>query len=106
MEPSDRPWEEVEFAQADLGDARRTKRLTDLAAAFFNNPFADIPEACQTEAAARAAYRFFTNEKVAMEAILAPHYEATAGRVAAKKGVILAVQDTTFLNYSAHVATE
>ena len=41
-----------------------------------------------------------------MQAILAPHYEASAGRVAAEGGVVLAVQDTTFLNYSAHRATE
>ena len=105
-EPSGQAWERLEFGAADLGDARRTSRLAKLAAAFFEKPTADIPEACGNAAATRAAYRFFKHESSTMQAILAPHYEATAGRVAAEGGVILAVQDTTFLNYSAHIATE
>jgi hypothetical protein len=106
LAPEERHWAEVEFAEADLGDVRRTQRLTSLAAAFFRNPTAPITEACGSEAAARAAYRFFRNSRVTMQNILAPHYEATAGRVAAEGGVVLAVQDTTFLNYTAHAATE
>jgi len=105
-EPGDQPWEQVEFAAADLGDARRNARLAKLAAAFFEKPTADIPEACGSAAAARAAYRFLKHGSTTMKAILAPHYEATAGRVAAEGGVILAAQDTTFLNYSAHPGTE
>jgi len=99
-------WEQVEFGAADLGDARRNRRLAELAAAFFQKPTAGIPEACGTVAAARAAYRLLKHEKTEMRKILAPHYEATAGRVAVDGGVVLAVQDTTFLNYSAHPATE
>jgi len=105
-EADERPWEQVEFASVDLGDARRGKRLARLAAAFFEKPTADIPEACGSAAAARAAYRFLKHDRTTMKAILAPHYEATAGRVAAEGGVVLAAQDTTFLNYSAHPATE
>jgi hypothetical protein len=99
-------WEQVEFGAADLGDARRNRRLAELAAAFFAKPTASIPEACGSPAAARAAYRLLKHEKTEMRKILAPHYEATAGRIAAGEGVVLAVQDTTFLNYSAHPATE
>ncbi len=40
-----------------------------------------------------------------MEKILASHYESTLGRIRKEK-VLLAVQDTTSLNYSAHPATE
>ena len=98
-------WEQVEFGAADLGDARRNRRLAELAAAFFAKPTANIPEACGSPATARAAYRLLKHEKTQMRKILAPHYEATAGRVAAAGGVVLAVQDTTFLNYSAHPAT-
>jgi hypothetical protein len=99
-------WEQVEFGAADLGDARRNRRLAQLAAAFFGKPTANIPEACGSPAAARAAYRLLKHGKTDMRKILAPHYEATAGRLAAGDGVVLAVQDTTFLNYSAHPATE
>jgi len=105
-EPSEERWEQIEFGAVDLGDARRGKRLAKVAAAFFEKPTADIPEACGSEAAARAAYRLLKHQSSTMQAILAPHYEATAGRVAAEGGVILAAQDTTFLNYSAHPSTE
>lgn len=40
-----------------------------------------------------------------MDVLLKPHSEATQQRVAAEK-VVLAVQDTTSLNYSTHPATE
>ena len=40
-----------------------------------------------------------------MEKLMAPHYESTRNRAAQEK-VVLAVQDTTFLNYNAHPATE
>jgi hypothetical protein len=40
-----------------------------------------------------------------MEAILAPHYESTLSRCAKEK-VVLAIQDTTSLNYTTHKATE
>ena len=104
-EAAGQPWEQVEFGSADLGDARRNRRLGGLAAAFFAKPTASIPEACG-KAAARAAYRLLKHKNTGMRKILAPHYEATAGRIAAGGGVVLAVQDTTFLNYSAHPATE
>ena len=40
-----------------------------------------------------------------MERILKPHFEATMRRVAEHK-IVLAVQDTTSLNYTAHAAME
>jgi hypothetical protein len=40
-----------------------------------------------------------------MDKVLAPHYETTLSRMREHK-VVLAVQDTTTLNYSAHPATE
>jgi hypothetical protein len=40
-----------------------------------------------------------------MEEILKPHYQATAQR-SAQHSVVLAVQDTTFLDYSAHPLTQ
>ena len=106
QQPGEQPWEQVEFGAADLGDVRRNARLARMAAAFFEKPTANIPEACGSAAAARAAYRFLKHSSTTMKAILAPHYEAAAGRVAAEGGVILSVQDTTFLNYSAHPGTE
>jgi hypothetical protein len=101
-----RAWTEIEFGGAELGDRRLNPRLETMAAAFFAKPTAGIPEACGSVAAVRAAYRFLGQKDISMQDILAPHHEATAGRVAAAKGVVLAVQDTTYLNYSAHPETE
>jgi hypothetical protein len=64
-----------------------------------------VPEACQSRSKTKAAYRFFDHPETHMDVLLKPHFEATQQRVAAEK-VVLAVQDTTSLNYSTHPATE
>jgi hypothetical protein len=81
------------------------KRLLSLAQAFYARPQANIPQACQTRAETKAAYRFMDHPETSMEAVLEPHDQATVVRMSREK-VILAVQDTTSLNYSAHPATE
>ncbi|NOY57519.1 MAG: IS4 family transposase [Calditrichaeota bacterium] len=98
-------WAEEEFGGADLGDRRRVKRLLTIARDFYARPQANIPQACQSRAKTKATYRFFDEDKHAMDKILAPHYESTRMRIASEK-VVLAVQDTTYLNYSTHPATE
>jgi len=71
---------------------------------FYNRPQANIPEACQSRAKTRAAYRFLGHPKVGMEKLLEPHYEATLERISQEPTVLVA-QDTTSLDYSAHPAT-
>jgi hypothetical protein len=53
----------------------------------------------------KAAYRFLDNESTTMENLLQPHYRATETRMAANP-VVLAIQDTSSLNYSTHDETE
>lgn len=53
----------------------------------------------------KGAYRFFNNEQVNLQTLLQPHVEATIERVK-EHGVVLAVQDTTSLNYTAHAPEE
>lgn len=98
-------WAQEEFGRARLGDARLEARLQELARDFYARPCAQIPQACGTRAKAKAAYRFFEHEQTSMEAILRPHYEASAARVK-EHAVVLAVQDTTSLNYDAQPAME
>ena len=98
-------WAEAEFAQAPLGDQRLVERCCQLGRAFYARPQASLPQACGSRARTKAAYRFFDNPRVTMSAILQSHYQATGQRVAAEP-VVLAVQDTTSLNYSTHPATE
>jgi hypothetical protein len=97
-------WAEEEFGTVELGDERLKKRLLDLARSFYGAPEANIPQACGDSAATKAAYRFFNHEATELETLLKPHFEATVTRIVEQK-VVLAVQDTTSLNYSAHPAT-
>lgn len=98
-------WAEAEFATVELGDERRHKRLLTLARDFFAQPRANVPQACQSRAKTRAAYRFFQDKNNTMDKILAPHYETTLSRAQREK-VVLVAQDTTTLNYSTHPATQ
>jgi len=103
--PEATSWADVEFATLRLHDARLKQRLATVAHDFYNNPQANIPEACGTKARTLGAYRFFQNEKVTMEVILTPHTEASLARIK-DHAVVLAPQDTTTLNYYHHPATE
>jgi hypothetical protein len=76
--------------------------VEDLAA----QPTASVPEACEGDwAAIKGAYRFFDSEAVSPGAIRAAHQRATIER-SRSHPVILAIQDTTELNFTAHPGTE
>jgi hypothetical protein len=98
-------WAEEEMGRARLGDRRLVARACTLARAFYARPREALPQACGSLAATKAAYRFCAHPHVTLPALLESHYESTARRVAAE-AVVLAVQDTTSLNYSTHPATE
>jgi len=97
-------WAEEEFSRAELGDGRRVERLITIARDFYSRPQANIPQACGSRAKTKAAYRFLEGKSTTMEKIQQSHYEATVNRIG-KERVVLAVQDTTTLNYSTHPAT-
>lgn len=97
-------WAEREFGQVRLPDARLQRRLLTLARDFYARPCANVPQACGSRAKTKAAYRFFEHPGIHMQDVLAGHYRATAERLQSEP-VVLAVQDTTSLNYSAHPAT-
>ena len=70
-------WAVYEFAEADLGDPRRTKRVLELATALARPPTAHLPEACGDGAMLKAAYRFFAHDAIAPQDVLHSHSEAT-----------------------------
>ena len=98
-------WIEEEFAHLELCDKRLKRRLLRIIRDFYTNPLANIPQASGSRAAAKAVYRFFQHPATKLENTLPGHYEATARRIREQKGVILAVQDTTSLNYGTHSST-
>jgi hypothetical protein len=103
--PAPRDWIEAELGGANMGDARLTARLLEMTGMFYAKPTANIPQACASAMAAKAAYRFLDNEKVQWQAILDPHYAATEARVR-EQPLVLVAQDTTSLNYSTHPHTQ
>lgn len=100
-------WACAAVGHPDLGDARRVRRLQILIMHLIERPSASIPEACKHWAGAKAAYRLWaTVQRVTdlPERIRAGHTRATKSFLAGA-GRVLAVQDTTTLNWSHHPAT-
>lgn len=86
-----------EFGDADLGDQRLNRRLGKLADSISDRPGESFPKAFD-DAELEAAYRFFGNDQVTPEAILAPHFRQSARRAAALPRVIV-VHDTTAFEF-------
>src|SRR5215217_4962651 len=101
----DATWAEDEFGDADLGDVRRNARLVQLATVLGAQPSASLPAASDDPATLKAAYRFFANPYVRADAVLASHIQSTKARMQAVP-VVLAVQDTTYLDWTDHPATK
>ncbi len=97
-------WVETELGKVQLGDKRLEWRLLDTAAKLTNRPSGSINQACDDWADTKATYRLFDNEQVTSAKLLAPHYDRTRERLVGQDRV-LAVQDTTYLNYTAHGKT-
>jgi len=98
-------WVEIELAGADLGDARRERRLRTLVSQLSRNPQGTFNHACPSAAHKKAAYRFCDNGRVEPQQVLGSHIDRTWRRMAADRRVLV-VQDTTSLNYVTHPATE
>ncbi len=94
-------WVSEEFGGAQLGDERRQERLLLMARDLAKYPQVSLPQALQQPGALKAAYRFFDNNSVDAQAILAPHVISSIARMRIHP-VVLAVQDTTFIDYAGH----
>ena len=90
----------AELASDNFDDPRLTKRLEDLVLALGADPTASLPSALSS-AGLEGAYRFFSNPRVTLEGIMAPHFEATRARVANEPRVRV-IHDQTDFTYRAH----
>jgi hypothetical protein len=91
-------------SEIELGDERLKKRFELLVETLVENPAGSIPEACGSWAATQAAYRFFDNEAVVPERLTQAMADAAAQRCQGLSRV-LAVQDTTSLDFTGHADT-
>jgi hypothetical protein len=92
-------WFDRELAGCNLADERLSKRLRKLLERMDGAMGASIPLACQDWANTKAAYRFFSNERISEAEILGGHFQSTRGRFAVADGPILVLQDTTEFSY-------
>src|SRR3954452_13689214 len=83
----------------DLGDPRLERRFTQLVLALAEQPTVSLPEALGGWTPTIGAYRFFANDHVPPAAITTSERAATVRRCAGE-AVVLAVQDTTSLDYT------
>ena len=88
-------WFDAELSGCRLGDGRLYRRLRHLVEQMEAEFGESIPLACHDWASTKAAYRFFSNERVNEEEILRGHFDATRHRFAASAGPILVLHDTT-----------
>ncbi|MEO0538810.1 MAG: transposase DNA-binding-containing protein, partial [Cyanobacteria bacterium P01_A01_bin.123] len=68
------------------------------------HPTAGVPEAAPSAAESQSIYRFWANPKVQASAILTSHRDGVWVRARACE-TVLAIQDTTELNYTSHPQT-
>jgi hypothetical protein len=95
MDATINPWWEGELAGCVFVDERLGQRLRTLIERMARAIGASLPLACQDWANTKAAYRFFSNDRVSEAQILAGHFQATRDRFAATDGPVLVIQDTT-----------
>src|SRR5215469_15133117 len=92
-------WFDSEIAGCSLADERLKTRLGKLLAQLGGAMGQSIPLVCQDWANTKAAYRFFSNDRVNEADILAGHFQSTRDRVAASDGPVFVLHDTTEFSY-------
>jgi hypothetical protein len=92
-------WLDHELAGCSFADERLHKRLRKLVAQIGSAMGQSIPLVCQDWANTKAAYRFFSNDRVSEADILAGHFQSTRDRTVATDGPVLVLHDTTEFTY-------
>jgi Transposase DNA-binding len=97
--PSSRGWVDREIAGCEFRDSRLGDRFRKLLAQIGSAMGQSIPLVCQDWANTKAAYRFFSNDRVSEADILAGHFQSTRDRTAATDGLVVVLHDTTEFTY-------
>jgi len=87
---------EQEFEGGRFPDKRLAQRLTKIAVKTAQDPRASFPQVARSDSELEAIYRFLSNPRVRMEAILEPHQDATLARMASCDRVAVVHDSTQF----------
>ena len=88
------------FGGAPLGDARRSKRLVQVAQRVVAHPGGTLPTKMGMPADLKGFYRLMNCAAVTHTAVMQPHRQLTLRRMKECKGVVLLIHDTTQLDYT------
>jgi len=94
-------WVEKEFQSVDFGSKRLEKRFLRVMSDLSQEPEKSIWLATGSRSNAKAAYRMIGNQEFTKENILSAHQTATNNRN--QDNILLAIQDTTAVNYGTHI---
>ena len=90
---------QTHFGQADLGDARRTKRLVRVADRLAAHPAGSLPDKMESPAELAALYHLMNTERVTHAAVLQTHFRRTRAAILDHPdSVILLAHDDTDLD--------
>lgn len=88
-----------EFANSDLGNTLRNKRLVEVASRMAQQPAASLPKQMEDDAGLEGAYRLLENDSIIAQSVLDAHIEKTVGRMA-ERLLVLVLHDTTEFAFS------
>jgi hypothetical protein len=94
-----------QFADADLGDPRRRRRVKRVVEKLAKQPSVPLPAAMGSEAELEGAYRLMSNAHVSFEELFEMHALVTTKR-ACDAGEVLAIHDTTTCQFDQHDPAE
>jgi hypothetical protein len=98
-------WVRQELEKTQLGDTRRTDRFMKIVSNLSDKPTSSVPEASGTWAETKATYDFWDSPYIKPAQLRKGHVDATLERIKNHQ-IILAIQDTTELNYTTHKAVK
>jgi hypothetical protein len=88
MDEEEVGWFDREISGCHFADERLKGRFRKLIARMGGSVGQSIPLVCQDWANTKAAYRFFSNDRVSEADILAGHFQSTCERVGATEGLV------------------
>lgn len=98
-------WAAQQWGSAQLGDRRLTRRAVTTGMGMVAHPDASLPRQMESPKALKGAYRLLNHPEVTLGTLTAEHCQQTR-QAAGRMALVLMVEDTTELDYSAHPHTQ
>ncbi len=96
-------WVRQELEKTQLGNARRTNRFMKIVSNLSDKSTSSVPQPSGTWAETKATYDFWNSPYIKPAQLRRGQVDATLSRIKNHQ-IILAIQDTTELNYTTHKA--